>query len=497
MEIKNSNNTGTILKRAFGMREAVTITVGTVIGVGLFTTGAQIVGMMGASVLLATFVAMIISVYPAKLYGEMGAALPYAGGTYKYAQLGLGKAAGMLAGWNFIASLVAVTSGEALAFAFYFKTLFRAFGVELPIGDVVLAMIPIIIFIVTNIRGTEMTGKLQNGFMFFFWGVAIIWFLAMIPNINMPSFVVLPETMKNITPWGFIGCVAMIWWCFAGFETCCAMGEEIKFPEINIPRALTLSPFIVFAVNALFQWFLVGITPAGSIEALASADAPFAEAMYAAGILGLPMALLALGISLGGDFSTLNASIAVPPRYLYAMAREGAMPKVFAKLSTKYNTPYVSILFLGVLSLILVAYPINFVASVSLFADLFYYIIGIAAALGLRKRCPNLARPYKAPFVEIGVPISIVIYFIMLTQLDRYAIITGIIWCVVGLVVFFLCQKAYGISKDVKAEDYIMRCAAPSEAEKSRMDKEYKVWKAIVTGACILAVLLYLVPLIG
>ncbi len=494
MEINKGNDL--TLKRSFGMREAVTITVGTVIGVGLFTTGAQIVGLMGSEVILATFIAMIISVYPSKLYGEMGAALPYAGGTYKYAHLGLGKAAGMLAGWNFIASLIAVTSGEALAFAFYFKTLFRAFGVELPIGDVALAMIPIIIFIITNVRGTEMTGKLQNGFMFFFWGVAIIWFIAMIPNINMPSYVVLPSNMQNMTPWGFIGCVAMIWWCFAGFETCCAMGEEIKFPQINIPRALALSPFIVFAVNALFQWFLVGITPSESLPALASADAPFAEAMYAAGILGLPLALLALGISLGGDFSTLNASIAVPPRYLYAMAREGAMPKFFAALHPKYKTPYVSILFLGILSLILVAYPINFVASVSLFADLFYYIIGIAAALGLRMRHPELDRPYKAPFVEIGVPVSIIIYFIMLTQLDRYAIVTGIIWCAVGLVVFFICRAVYGKGESESLDDYIMAAETPSPEEGAKMDKEYRLWKGIVAVACVFAVLLYAVPIL-
>ena len=116
--MNKENGDHLVLKRSFGMREAVTITVGTVIGVGLFTTGAQIVGLMGSAVVLATFIAMLISVYPARLYGEMGAALPYAGGTYKYAHLGLGKAAGMLAGWNFIASLIAVTSGEALAFAF-------------------------------------------------------------------------------------------------------------------------------------------------------------------------------------------------------------------------------------------------------------------------------------------------------------------------------------------------------------------------------------------
>ena len=102
------------LKRTLGMREAVTITVGTVVGVGLFTTGAQIVGSMGSAVILATFMAMVISVYPSHLYAEMSAALPFAGGTYKYAQLGLGKAAGMLAGWNFIASLIGSSTPNAL-----------------------------------------------------------------------------------------------------------------------------------------------------------------------------------------------------------------------------------------------------------------------------------------------------------------------------------------------------------------------------------------------
>lgn len=347
------------LKRTLGMREAVTITVGTVVGVGLFTTGAQIVGSMGSAVILATFMAMVISVYPSHLYAEMSAALPFAGGTYKYAQLGLGKAAGMLAGWNFIASLVAVTSGEALAFSFYFKTLFRAFGVELPISDVLLAAIPIVLFIVTNIHGTEMTGRLQNGFMFFFWGVAIIWALMMIPNIHLPSYMVLPESMNGLSGWSFIGMVAMIWWCFAGFETCCALGEEIKHPRINLPRALKL-----------------------------------------------------------------------------------------------------------------------------------------AAALGLRKRHPELGRPYKAPLIEVGVPVSILIYAIMLFQLDRYAIVSGIIWCVVGLVVYYICHAKYGDSNILNINDSITDEAPPSPEERAKMDKEYLLWKSIVAAFCIIAVLLYVIPLI-
>lgn len=485
---------GNTLKRTFGMREAVTITVGTVVGVGLFTTGANVVGDMGPAVILATFVAMLISIYPALLYAEMGAALPYAGGTYKYASLGIGKPFGMLAGWNFIISLVAVTSGEALAFSFYFKTLFSALGVELPISDRTLATIVVVIFIITNVLGVEMTGKLQNGFMFFFWGVAIIWFITMIPNVQLPYFLEMPEFIQEETPLGFVAAVSMIWWCFAGFETCCAMGEEIKFPQINIPRALFLAPFIVFAVNAAFQWFLVGIVPTEEISALSTASAPFAEAMTKAGILGFPLILLAAGIAFGGDFSTLNASIAVPPRYLFTMARDGAMPKIFARIHKKYQTPYIAILTLGILSAFLIASnSMVYIASVSLFADLFYYVIGIGASFGLRKKHPELNRPYKAPGIMIGAPVSVIIYIVMITQLEREALITGVVWCALGLVVYGVCRRMY---KDEENEEEagVLQPEIPSPEEKKKMDREFNIWKTVVAAAVIIVLFAYVVP---
>lgn len=493
-EIMNSEHPN-VLKRTFGMREAVTITVGTVVGVGLFTTGANVVGGLGPAVILATFAAMIISIYPALLYAEMGAALPYAGGTYQYASLGIGRPIGMLAGWNFIISLVAVTSGEALAFSFYFKTFFSALGVELPISDTVLATIVVLIFIITNVCGVEMTGRLQNGFMFFFWGVAIIWFLTMIPNVNMPNFVELPDFIGKSAPLDFVASVAMIWWCFAGFETCCAMGEEIKYPQINIPRALFLAPFIVFAVNGAFQWFLVGIVPTDSIETLSTASAPFAEAMITAGILGFPLILLAAGVAFGGDFSTLNASIAVPPRYLFTMARDGAIPKVFAKVHPKFKTPYVSIIVLGLLSAFLIASnSMIYIASVSLFADLFYYVIGIAASFGLRKKHPELGRPYKAPGIMIGAPISVIIYILMMTQLDKMALLTGAVWCILGLIIYACCRKLYGADSTAEIDKAVMAQESPAPAEQAKMDREFKIWAVIVACAVIIVLLLYIMP---
>ena len=492
-----SNSAGpSCLKRSFGMREAVTITAGSVIGVGLFTTGSNVVGNLGIEVIFATLLALLVSIYPALLYAEMGAALPYAGGTYQFASLGLGKAVGVLAGWNFIISLVAVTGGEALAFSYYFKTLCLAFGWQIPLSDVAVALIVTIVFIIANVFGVRLTGRLQNGFMFFFWGVAAIWFLTMIPNIELPNFVKSPEFIAKDKDFTFIGAVCMIWWCFAGFEACVAMGEEIRFPKINIPRAMFLAPFVVFCVNALFQWYLIGITPVEKLASLATAEAPYAEAMKAAGILGFPLALLAASIAFGGDFSTLNASISTTPRYLFTMARDGAMPKIFAKVSHRYQTPYVAVITLGVLTVALIATnSLLYIAELSLFADLFYYVLGILAAWGLRKKHPELKRSYKAPLIMVGAPVSALIYLYMMTELSNEAFYTGVIWCLLGIAIYWCCSKYYGAGASFKLDEKASGVdEIPTPEEKRSMDREYHLWWFLVGGLSIVATLLYLLP---
>ncbi|NYB76046.1 amino acid permease [Sedimentibacter hydroxybenzoicus DSM 7310] len=489
-----------VLIRTMGLKESVTITVGTVIGVGLFTVGANAVGILGPYIFVATVIALLVSVYPSLLYAEMGAALPFSGGTYNYATEGIGRPAGMLAGWNFIIALVAVTSGEALAFSFYFSTLFEALGLSIPLGDKAIAVIIILIFIYTNYKGIEMTARLQNGFMFFFWGVAIVWFVTMIPNIDLNNFrpFIMPEGTSVTT---FIGTVALVWWCFAGFETCCAMGEEIKHPQINIPRAMFLSPFIVFAVNAIFQWFLLGIVPSEGLEYISTSAAPYADAMRTAGILGFPLVLLAAGIAFGGDFSTLNASIAAPPRYLFSMARDGVVPGIFSKVHPKYKTPYISVMVLGAMSIIFILTgSLIYIASLSLFADLFYYIIGIFAAVGLRKKRPDLTRPYKAPGIMAGAAVSIVIYLIMMTQLEKDAVIFGIIWNILGLIVYKLYAKPIR-NEDIqlriaKQDEAIKSLTPPSLEEKVLLDKQFKTWRSVVAAACIISSVLYLIPYI-
>ena len=84
----NENNQ---LVRALGLKESISMTIGTVVGVGLFTCGSAQIGSVGSWIIGFTFVALLISIWPCLIYGEMSAALPCAGGTYNYAKRGLNR----------------------------------------------------------------------------------------------------------------------------------------------------------------------------------------------------------------------------------------------------------------------------------------------------------------------------------------------------------------------------------------------------------------------
>lgn len=481
-----AKSAATTLKRCMGLRETVTLTAGTVIGVGLFTVGANVVGLMGPWVILATLAALGISIYPAMLYAEMGASFPLSGGTYQYATLGLSRPLGMLAGWNFIISMVSVASGEALAFSFYLRTLCETAGFALPISDTALACLAILCFLALGLHGTELSSRMQNGFLFFFWGVAIVWLLSLLPKLHVESFAPAFAGPQLLSV-GFLPCVALVWWCFAGFETCCAMGEEIRHPQLNLPRALFLAPVIVFAVTGLFQWALLCIVPSDQLSAVAAAAAPYAEGMRQAGILGFPLLLLCAGIAFGGDFSTLNATVSAPARYLYTMAKDGVIPAFFGRLSRR-RTPYIAILTLGALMLLLVATDsLAYIANLSLFATLFYYIIGILAAWGLRKKYPNQARSYRAPGLAIGVPVSILLYLLMIAQLEIKAVLAGLLWCALGLLIYFLSgARKRPIPDPPPLPDL------PQGEERLRLDRQFHRWRFVVITAAFLVLAIYL-----
>ena len=250
---------------------------------------------MGAGIILLTFIGLLICILPALMYAEMGAALPYAGGTYNYAKRAISLPVANISAWHYLMALIACCSTESLAFSNYFSWIFKGMGMEVAIDNRIIAAVLMFLFVFINYRGVKLSGRWQNAFVFFFWSVSAVWMLVMIHNIDFSNY--LPETLTTFPGFkAWVEILTWIWWCYAGFETCVGMGGEIKYPQINIPRALFLAPFVIFIVNALFQWFLAGLVPAASHSALAEAAAPYAEGLQMAGYMGFPIVLLSAEI---------------------------------------------------------------------------------------------------------------------------------------------------------------------------------------------------------
>lgn len=481
------------LARSLGLKEAITMTIGTVVGVGLFTVGSAEIGVMGKFIFVATLISLLISIWPVLLYSEMGAALPCAGGTYNYAKRGINRIFANMAGWNYIIAVVAICSGESLAFANYFSILLESFGVAVTVDPRIIACILVGAFIILNYRGIKVAGKWQDIFMFFFWGCSLVWFIMMAPHINLSFF----GAGYGSIPAGpqFLYILGLVWWCYTGFETAVSMGAEIKYPQVVIPKALKIALFLIFAVTAIFQWFLVGLVPPAFYSQLVTAVAPYADGLKMAGLIGAPIIILCIAIAFGGDLSTINPGIAAPARYIYTMAEDHALPSFLASTHKKYKSPDKAILLVGIINILLIATnSINFIASVSLFSLLLCYMIGCLAYVGLKKREPDMDRPYKAPAGVFGAWLTIVIYAVMMTQVDTSALITGVIITACAIITYFLYTRKHAAPIPPIAEE-IGEVEIPSAGELTSINKEYKIWKIFASVASVVAVLLYVIPL--
>ena len=490
------NNNNTTLVRALGLKEAISMTIGTVVGVGLFTCGSSQIGLVGSWIIGFTFIALLISIWPCLIYGEMSAAIPCAGGTYNYAKRGLNRIWANLSGWHYIVSVVAIGAGETLAFANYFKILLEQLGLDITwLDSRWIAVVLVAVFLILNFRGIEQSGKAQTAFMFFFWGCSIAWFLYMIPKVHVEYFGGI--AMNSLPPFNEIMYIfGLVWWCYTGFETCVSMGAETKYPQYNLPRALKISVFLVFALNALFQWFLVGLVPHEFYGILAVADAPYAEGLKAAGLIGLPIILLCIGIAFGGDLSTINPGIAAPARYIYTMAEDGALPQFLGKIHPKFKTPHVAVIVVGIINFILIATgSIDYIASVSLISLAVCYMIGCLAYLGLKKKYPDMKRPYKAPLGKLGCVVTIVLYCFMLIFADKTALITAGIISVICLIFYATFTRKHA-PELLSIEMEIGEIEEPSPEEKKKMDREYTIWKIATIVVTTVALGIYLIPMV-
>ncbi|MCW4007400.1 MAG: APC family permease [Candidatus Bathyarchaeota archaeon] len=359
----------TALKCSLGLFDATAISVGAIIGGGIFVVIGIAADLAGSALLVSMVLAAVIATFTALSFAELTAWQPVEGSVYEYARQLISPFAGFLAGWMWLLSNTFTGAAVALGFAYYFTAMIPA------LPSKVVAAVVCIAFTVLNFIGARQSALLNN--ILVTAKVLILFFFIILGACYMSP--------ANFTPFeplnaGVLYGACFIFFAYIGFARVAVIAEEIKDAKRNVPRAMLLSLGLSTLIYVLVGAVAVGLVGAAK---LAASNSPLAEAISATGsVVGLQI------VAFGGLLATasvLLTSILGVSRMAYSMARRGDMPQAFAKLHRKFCTPYYAIAIVGTLMTALVLLvDLTRVVALSTFATLFYYALTNTAAFKLK-----------------------------------------------------------------------------------------------------------------
>jgi len=432
------------LPRVLGLFSIVAIVVGTMIGSGIFINPAKVAKDVGTPELMMAvwIVGGILSFFGALSVAELGAAFSQAGGLYIYLREAYGTMIAFLFGWTLF---LVIETGTLATLAVGFSTKYLPYFVRVSgaQGKVVAATLFLILAMV-NYMGVKRGALLMN-FLTSIKFIALIGVCAVVFVFAKGSAGHFLSSSSGVQPAGGgllgnfgVALVAALW-AYKGWEISTYSAGEIRNPQKKLPLGLFIGTASVILLYILANLAYLYVLPAPQ---MAQSDRIAADAMQAAvGPVGASIIALIILTSITG---TCTGHLLAAPRALYAMAKDGLFFKSVAKVHPRYLTPHVSILVLAVWGIIL--------STSGTFEQLFTYVIfgywifmglTVAGVIILRKRRPDLPRPYKT----WGYPVTPILFILSAVFLTLNSLIRTFWNSLAGLGVIALGIPAYFIWK--------------------------------------------------
>jgi basic amino acid/polyamine antiporter, APA family len=411
------------LRRDLGLWGAIAVVVGTVIGSGIFAVPKAMVLNVGSPemVFVVWIFGGILSLFGALTYAELAAAMPESGGEYAYLRSAYGPFFGFLYGWT---QAWVAKSGSIATLAtlfFYYLTTFSPgldnifFSIPLPIGpgggplDVrwgQLASMGVILLLgFINHFGVKVGGGVQIAVtalkIALILGIVAVGLTADVGTVSNFS-----TTIPAVGGWsGFFAALVAALWAYDGWNNVNMVAAEVRDPHRNLPRALIGGVLLVILIYLLTNLAYFYVLPS---DAVAGSDRVAAEMMRRIhGQNGAAAVSVAAMISI---FAALNGSILSGSRVPYALAKDGLFFRSCAAVHPKFGSPSNSILLLSVWSSVLVLTGrYEQLYTLVIFPSWILYAMATASVIVLRRKQPNLARPYKT----LGYPVVPVLFVLV------------------------------------------------------------------------------------
>jgi amino acid transporter/nucleotide-binding universal stress UspA family protein len=418
------------LERSLSLTSVVAISIGGMLGSGIFVLPGLAAAKTGSSVWLAYFLAAVCILPAALSKSELATAMPSSGGTYVYIERAFGPLFGTIAGIGLWLSLLLKSAFALVGFGAYLTVL-----VDIAPGlTKYVALVFLVIILFLNILGVKKVGKVQIVIV----SISLI-SLAIILLFGLPrvSADLLDPFLLNGNM-GLFSTVAFVYISYAGVTKVAAIAGEIKNPSVNLPRAMILSLFIMTTIYVVVAFVLVGNLP---LEELKTDIKPIYSIANLLG--GSVVGYIAAIVGVITLISMANSGVLAASRFPFAMAIDKLLPEFMSKIHSKYLTPVVTIaMTCFVMAMVILFLDVEKIAKLASAFMVMMFILVNACVIVLRETSAQwYAPPYKSPlypFVQLFGIGSGIALLILLGAGPLLAIIAILI---LGVLIYFYFGK--------------------------------------------------------
>ena len=465
---------GRSLRRTLGPIHLTAIGIGGVIGAGIFVLTGQVAALYaGPAVPIAMVLVGITCAFAGLCYAEMASTVPVAGSAYTYTYATMGELIAWIIGWDLVLEYAAGAAGVAVGWSGHLVSLLGLFHVTIPpdlsnsptlwctaanvtskvagcahaglnwTGAVInLPAIAIVALMSTVlVVGIRESARVNAVIVMLKVGIVLLVIAAGAAYVRPEHYT--PFVPPNAGEWGSYGWsgvlrgAGLVFFAYIGFDAVSTAAQEAKNPQRDMPIGILGSLAICTILYVLASAVVVGMVPYTELNL----PAPMAYAMEKVGAPFWVRLLIDLGAVLG-IASVILVMLLGQSRVFYSMSRDGLLGAWAGAVHPKFRTPYLSTIYTGIAVAVAAGLlPLQLLGQLVNIGTLFAFGLVSAGVWVLRKKRPDLDRPFKTPFMPVVPILGILSCLGLMATLPRDTWIRLIVWLAIGFAIYF----GYGV----------------------------------------------------
>ncbi|BDB40883.1 MULTISPECIES: amino acid permease [Mycobacterium] len=459
--IADTDEPGTRLRKDLTWRDLVVFGVSVVIGAGIFTVTASTAGdITGPAIWISFLIAAGTCALAALCYAEFASTLPVAGSAYTFSYATFGEFLAWVIGWNLVLELAIGAAVVAKGWSSYLGTVFGFSGGTAEFGSVRFdwgALVIVALVAILLALGTKLSSRFSAVVTTI--KVAVVLLVVVVGAFyvkaeNYRPFIPAPEaehggngldqsvlsmlTGAGSSHYGWYGVLAgasIVFFAFIGFDIVATMAEETKHPQRDVPRGILASLGVVTVLYVAVSVVLSGMVSYTQLKTVGRNSANLATAFRANGI-HWASGIISVG-ALAGLTTVVMVLMLGQCRVLFAMARDGLLPRGLAKTGARGTPVRITVLVAVVIAATASAFPIDKLEEMVNVGTLFAFVLVSAGVIVLRRTRPDLERGFKAPWVPLLPIASVCACLWLMLNLTALTWVRFGVWLVLGAAIYF------------------------------------------------------------